>query len=1489
MLEEVKSGAVMADDRRVFWNRIRATVAMHPGITVSVRLTVNPDNLPTAHHAWKGLAAAAATATKPTRRAGAVRSARGLAEEALYNLTRRSPKGTAVPPLKEAAARKLLAALDYNDRQSPAVLEAGSLHALRQLSRGLTLRAVFSVVHGELARRAASSSASDHTFVAADIRVAIEVLEKFNAIGPEAAALWRDLVARSPSLREAATISDDDGGLAYQPWRDMQPELATVVDGTATGIAIVGRGGSGKSIALARALEEQPAGTMAVLISAQHLVAAKVTTIREAIEVGAFVAGVAQQSLVVGVDAVETFGSTVQQQALLAALAGAQSQARVFVTVRLFDWRTLAGTQSTVAGWPSAALDDWPVATVRALTSSSARPDLPTRLVELLSTPLLLDLFLRVFGKEAAVPVGLQARHGVLSAYWYQRVLPTDHADAPERRTKLDEAARAEASGIAMHALRGKAPKVLASEGVFSAVQGRYRFRHALLRDFALMRWATADPRAPAIAKRFGKVAVPLIRLGLARALVEALSEEDSGTGQALAAPEVVASLLSKGEDAVALVGTVLGQLDDPRGLDLERLLAHAPAEPAEELVRRAVHVARITLARGWLAPLTRLPATTHFADATAWFSSEVLKEMVDLLEVFHRDLPSELLLPELAVRVRIWSTAQRIAADLHCERAWHLGHAVAVVAPLDPSPGTLGWMLDVATKVPGVRRHVVGALPSLVAAAQRARSPLSGPDVAAVYQQTLAADPSQPELPPMWFHEWIVRALLGQHAKTPGLLDQLPTVFLPAAFELLATAGAPESEPRPLSAELLADLEKQQREWAEARGRLAEYEAAEALRTVAGPPLDEDTALGGLVDDLHVDTGTLHDWSALASFLRTRLASALGREPAWIPDVYFPAATASRSMLARALVLRVLADAAAAPAACETLADHLVTDARLYQAADLHHDLHRTIARRWSPADDATRSGILAALRGLMRSPFVDGVAAIPPLLSAIPADAWPPDLVAYVTGGAEASPPADPALRVRTRSVRAVPYENDYFDRHLHKVTLGPDVIERWRTLVGAVDSSPPSAAAVTRSLEAAIVGGLPAAERATEFDWMLTYLARALGVAGVTPTELVVEALSKWLLEVMRGLSVDAVHANREPVARLQEHDLFQSPWLTAAKIVGHAVLLQPATKREAALAGLLDELERILVVASPRIEVGIFLGVPADAFGASARGKTLLGELLLERIQEGTALLCAVGAHVVVSGVGELACAQRWLSAPRSRPIVRAGQLVDDLGQALAQSYFTHDDVARLVNTLLTAPPLQGALADADAWRRWLGALVYGAKVAMIAAAPKPWAAYASLMRVVWGHLAKVPWSSEPEKFALHVTDLTEKSADDFEAAWTHIEPLLRSVLREGRADEVHDTIFGLRDPDVPLALVHILPLLEALDERRGDASTPGEQGYFWSDAFGYACDIVDRLATGDTLDAERTQAYRIIEGWTRAPLHLRRAIRSSVRLSTLAEA
>ncbi|MFO0568024.1 MAG: hypothetical protein U0263_20355, partial [Polyangiaceae bacterium] len=417
------------------------------------------------------------------------------------------------------------------------------------------------------------------------------------------------------------------GGLKYVDWRGLHTETAAVL-GAEQCTAILGRGGVGKSVILENWLGEQSrAGALAVFLAGVDLAHIDSSRLSEAFRLGAFLAKAKNAQLVVAVDAIENCGEQERLRAVLACLA--QSGATSVVTCRASAWLASRGSQDALPGWRVVELDDWPEELVRRELNVSVRPGIGAELVRLLRTPLLLDLFLRTFGRDATVPAGLQSRHAVLSAYWKRRVLPTNDARSNERALVLDDVAQEEAEGRRRHTLSNAASRDLLSEGLFSSTMGRMQFRHALLRDFAIAQWALAMGSPNEVVDRVATITSRLTRFGVLRALTEA-SLDTSAVLEAVDLNELLRAIANRellDEEAIAIA-----ELEDPASIDFVALIDAVPAGKQAPFAIQVVRAGRLASNTAWLPILGRLPEQAVWAQSTSWVEAEFVVEAAGLL-----------------------------------------------------------------------------------------------------------------------------------------------------------------------------------------------------------------------------------------------------------------------------------------------------------------------------------------------------------------------------------------------------------------------------------------------------------------------------------------------------------------------------------------------------------------------------------------------------------------------------------------------------------------------------------------------------------------------------------------------------------------------------------------------------------------------------------------------------------------------------------------
>jgi hypothetical protein len=196
-------------------------------------------------------------------------------------------------------------------------------------------------------------------------------------------------------------------------------------------------------------------------------------------------------------------------------------------------------------------------------------------LVDLLRTPFLLDLFLKSFGGQDAMPAGVASCHGVLREYFRQRVLP-DTPAVGEARSALNKGVSEALVGRSHWLDSGAGVDGLVSEGVLERVpgEGYLRFRHSLLRDFCAA-LELSDQTPDEIARRFAALKNPLDRQDVLRALLEHQIDD-----QTCSDTWSLSELLRKLVDENVHVGAALGELDSPTPMLFDQLGRIDDGEP---------------------------------------------------------------------------------------------------------------------------------------------------------------------------------------------------------------------------------------------------------------------------------------------------------------------------------------------------------------------------------------------------------------------------------------------------------------------------------------------------------------------------------------------------------------------------------------------------------------------------------------------------------------------------------------------------------------------------------------------------------------------------------------------------------------------------------------------------------------------------------------------------------------------------------------------
>jgi hypothetical protein len=1351
-----------------------------------------------------------------------------------------------------------------------------------------------------------------------------------------AAADWRRLCQMSAE-NTASSPPASGQGLHKRDWHEVQPALAPILDGARDPcVALTGRGGIGKTTTLKALFAHAAAdpGSAPTFLTGEDLQGFGWPRVEAAFEHGRAEAVAAGKHLSLFIDAFEGLADRTEElRARLAALRQLTlgGGARVVLTVRAAVWPQIA--PSGGAGtFKQVELTDWPEDIVRAEVKASERSRIGDDLIQLLRTPLLLDLFLRTFDTSQEVPAGLQSRHGILSAYWDRRVLVGDRV---ARATVLDRFAEEEARGTVLHRDPGPEARGLLSEGILVMHrQAAYAFRHALLRDFALMRWAFQADDPGSMVSRLQSIRSSLTRFGALRAVLEATCDRAPDTAPVLASGETVDTTtliqaLAPDSTALLMAAEVLGELDDPSPIDLDRLLARLPsAEQASLFVERLVYVAQLSLNRRWLDRFALLPESTQWAESTLWVSADLVCKLAALLEVIGRAQaagarPSALKgsLRAVARRVRSWSQAPCLQPALLRGDAFDLAQRVMKqVTEVEPTAETFRWLEAYALRSDRTRRVVVELLRKFAACAPPV---VDKADIEALYLRTGGLrwddDVLVPESSngPMWKHDWIEWALLDADRKGPGLLDSLPDRFLPVTFELLTGLEIEEEERRrsewkkwsdeQLAALLGVSLPPPQRD-VEARARDADR-----------PQLSDEEATGNLVSDTSaLVTPTRNPGTCGKIILRLRglLEASLKQDGAWIA-VYWSAARASRSAAARALLLDVLVGAGADVRRLD-LVDEILADHRLYHFAEIHYALTAAIAARWIHLDPAARARILGNIEEVVRSPRLNGPYAVGPLLTAIPDEDHPPELRRYLDLYPDQGPPPPrrPSQR-RSRATVSAIEPDDLFAQVARPEILPPGCVEhwkrvfRWRFPEGAGRNE--ALAAAVQDLRPVLDGCLPEGDALSRNVWtlqsvclLLQALEQARGgeQAPLAPYQDAgqpdLRAIIGWGFRILEAFDAHQVNADRRPVERADTDAENGRVWSNALELLD-AALAHPSVIDDPGLnERLLDWIAKVIEEPAPRLALQLVRAVrPYHWLRDIQRGAGLLRSLLGERLADAWALHASTGLVFRLPRPLRDEILGSWLTRPCPVPISGTMELPEKVGIFLGELSLRGDlSAAAMIDRLLLAQPTDGLLSEAACYRHFIKGIVFGAKKTVLEGGigPDRAAEYARLLVACWDALQRTGISEEQAReldialFAFHVLDSVRphqgaEGDRDVRPWWIAMAPLAQRMVREGSRADVFQLVSLLREKSMvdKLGAVLLRDLVEALDARvkREDGETLrawSGHGNDWPDILEYATLVLENVAlAGDATEQMCDRIFEILRRWGEPPLGVERAV------------
>ena len=666
VVDESKLGEVTRPERLALYRRIRATCATRgstaniaPRLTTATGAQPNPGK-------WRDLARASQDAVPPASAPTHVGDADSLAAEAMYFMTSEAlpnEKGelvrSPIPSMHADDVRSVLQHFLFDDELDLSATELELRRLLTVLGATLSVDEVVQHLRGWIATKACARPGGAE-LTCDSIQAELRLLARYLAVPEEAERLWTRL--------RAATPPPVHSRIPLRQLQDTQPTAVTTLDNEAIqSIVLLGEGGIGKSFALAQRYELTEGWKVWVdgAAGAEHLEAS--------LTLGVWAATQRSVRLTIFVDGLDQATDSI---GVLAAIDRAitATQARAVVAARPTTWTAISRSASR---WNEVRLAKWPLDWVTAALASVK--GIPSDLLDLLRTPLLLDLYLRTIGDERDTSTfHPTSRHELVAEYFRRRILPTSLLASPARLAFIVRFATSVAQGQARWLIAQQSEQAtaldLVGEGLLVDSFGRFRFRHALLQDVCIA-LALSSPNAQKCADNLEGVVSRSLRHDVMRALMEAALARGSAR-ELMDTPSIhslVRELLSRWLPAADSAGDVVVAPNDASAL-----------LGAGLRLRAVLRWARAAENRSWLLAMASLPELPR----PSWLDRNTLNE--DLYELA-RDIDASGVSKEaseaLAVRLRTWAQQDLQPGD------WAMPSILAAILRLAPTKATLEWI----------------------------------------------------------------------------------------------------------------------------------------------------------------------------------------------------------------------------------------------------------------------------------------------------------------------------------------------------------------------------------------------------------------------------------------------------------------------------------------------------------------------------------------------------------------------------------------------------------------------------------------------------------------------------------------------------------------------------------------------------------------------------------------------------------------------------
>lgn len=661
---EVKSGSVERLDRLVFWRRLRTEATSARRKSIIIRPLVVLDPSASSVDSWLSIPEIVNFNKLPDRAPRRVTSPTELVAEALWFLC--CDGTTRDLLLSYAEAVELLRSLRVELFESK-ILEKAVTNGIDAIfSDGLSDQTE-DLLLGWLNSRAISGTKERRYLTFAELLSEVGIFKESHALDAGLMRKWRDLaedLQAKFNSRCAAGLGEEKCIVSFVR---AQPQLSVHLHNHEVGgLVILGMAGCGKTKLLWQIAEQyKDKGDFVAPCAADDLNGEEIEGYVRWLRFQRAVINLegANHRLVILLDALDEAEPELRKRwgQLLSRIA-MHERIIVITTIREEVWRADGVTRPQLLGWEVCSAVSWSVDLVKELLAdASFSSQLSPGLIELVRTPLMLDIFWRVFldVDASSERIGLpHTRHQLLEAFWLRRFLNSPRSEAHVIKEQIDSLLQilaSETSGISERLTFNCALAAMRSESILvpnGGVHTRFRFRHPLLRDFILSWWCLSCTSSEEACTRWQSIRGGLQRHGALRAIFDALSDDEFRSHHSHAQSQsFLASVLATSIDAASSVAHLLGTNDASPLLDP----AHWPYSLQKTLPAHfGREILSITLVAGnqsWCVPVSNWPLEATWIDPEF---ADALCDTVAFLKNRIRERPNDADLRNRARKVAV-------------------------------------------------------------------------------------------------------------------------------------------------------------------------------------------------------------------------------------------------------------------------------------------------------------------------------------------------------------------------------------------------------------------------------------------------------------------------------------------------------------------------------------------------------------------------------------------------------------------------------------------------------------------------------------------------------------------------------------------------------------------------------------------------------------------------------------------------------------------